>query len=186
MSNNEGSDGLNALNAEQSVPYRDAPPRGGRRRGRGRMFDSGELRLLLLSLISERTRHGYDLIRAIEELAGGGYAPSPGVVYPTLTLLSEMDLIADGESDGARRSYEITAKGQAHLAERAKEVGTLLERLRGLGDEQQRSTSGPVYRAMGNLKTVLMHRMRGGEVSPDLPHDIAEIIDEAARRIERL
>ena len=61
-------------------------PGGGRQR---RMFDGGELRLVLLKLIADSPRHGYDLIRAIEELTGGAYAPSPGVVYPTITLLDE-------------------------------------------------------------------------------------------------
>src|SRR4051812_32135574 len=67
-------------------------PGGGRQR---RMFDGGELRLVLLRLIADEPRHGYDLIRAIEELTGGAYAPSPGVVYPTITLLDEMGLIEE-------------------------------------------------------------------------------------------
>ncbi|MCW2391041.1 DNA-binding PadR family transcriptional regulator [Sphingobium sp. B1D7B] len=160
-------------------------PRGGRR-GRGRLFDGGELRLVLLKLIGEGPRHGYDLIRAIEELTGGAYAPSPGVVYPTLTLLAEMDLIADSESEGARKLYAITPAGEAHLAEKADEIGGLMDRLAGLGAEQHRSNSGPVRRAMGNLKTALMGRLREGETTDDLPHEIAAILDEAARKIERL
>jgi DNA-binding PadR family transcriptional regulator len=160
--------------------------RGGRRRGKGRLFDSGELRLLVLKLISERPRHGYDLIRSIEELASGAYAPSPGVVYPTLTLLGEMELIAEDESDGARKLYAITPLGKANLIESEAQIDALISRLRGLSDEQNRSNNGPVRRAMGNLKVVLMERLRGGEVSDDLPHDIAAILDEAARKIERL
>jgi len=77
---------------------------GGGRRGRRtrRMFESGELRLVLLKLIADEPRHGYDLIRAIEELTGGEYAPSPGVVYPTLTLLQDMGLIEEAPGEGAR------------------------------------------------------------------------------------
>jgi len=171
---------------------RAGPRAGGRggpgssRRGRGRLFDGGELRLVLLKLIGEGPRHGYDLIRAIEELTGGAYAPSPGVVYPTLTLLAEMDLIADSESEGARKLYAITQAGEAHLAERADEVSGLLARLASLGAEQQRSNSGPVRRAMGNLKAALMGRLREGEANDELPHEIAAILDEAARKIERL
>ena len=69
------------------------------RRGRRsrRMFESGELRLVLLKLIVDEPRHGYDLIRAIEELTGGEYAPSPGVIYPTLTLLQDMGLIEEAK-----------------------------------------------------------------------------------------
>ena len=69
--------------------------RHGRGGGRGRMFGSGELRLVLLKLIADEPRHGYDLIRAIEEMTHGDYAPSPGVVYPTLTMLQDMGLIEE-------------------------------------------------------------------------------------------
>ena len=87
---------------------------GGRRR---RMFDGGELRLVLLKLIEEQERHGYDLIRAIEERTGGAYAPSPGVVYPTLTLLDDMELIEARQAEGAKKLYGVTEAGKAHLAE---------------------------------------------------------------------
>src|ERR671912_2565602 len=85
---------------------------GGRRGRRGRrMFESGELRLVLLKLIADEPRHGYDLIRAIEDLTGGEYAPSPGVIYPTLTLLQDMGLIEEATADDTReeRLHEIAA-----------------------------------------------------------------------------
>ena len=78
--------------------------RGGGRGERGerrRMFDGGELRLVLLKLIADEPRHGYDLIRQIEELTGGTYAPSAGVIYPTLTMLDDMDLFEAHQSDVA-------------------------------------------------------------------------------------
>ena len=59
------------------------------RKRRGRMFGTGELRLALLALIAREPRHGYELIRAIEDMTGGSYAPSPGAVYPTLQMLEE-------------------------------------------------------------------------------------------------
>src|SRR5690606_25340682 len=67
----------------------------GGRGGRRRLFDGGELRLVLLKLIGDQPRHGYDLIREIEDKTGGAYAPSPGVIYPTLTLLADMGLIEE-------------------------------------------------------------------------------------------
>ncbi len=93
------------------------------------MFESGELRLVLLKLIADEPRHGYDLIRAIEELTGGEYAPSPGVVYPTLTLLQDMGLIEEAAGEGARKPFQITDEGRAHLAERSDEVDGLIARL---------------------------------------------------------
>src|SRR5437660_8905982 len=101
--------------------------RAGRRSGR-RIFGSGELRLVLLKLIADEPRHGYDLIRAIEELTGGEYAPSPGVVYPTLTLLQDMALIEEAPGDGPRKAFQVTGDGRKHLEERQEEVDALMER----------------------------------------------------------
>jgi DNA-binding PadR family transcriptional regulator len=97
---------------------------GGGRHGRGesggrrRMFDGGELRLVLLKLIEETPRHGYDLIREIEDRSGGAYAPSPGVIYPTLTLLADMGLIEEAKSEGAKKLFAITHAGSVHLTEK--------------------------------------------------------------------
>ncbi|MGB5020145.1 MAG: PadR family transcriptional regulator, partial [Sphingorhabdus sp.] len=86
-------------------------PQRGRGGRRGKLFDGNELRLILLKLIADQPRHGYDLIKAIEELSDGAYAPSPGVVYPTLTMLVDMGLIGEAQSDGAKRSFAITNEG---------------------------------------------------------------------------
>ena len=97
---------------------------GGGRRGRERkrMFEGGELRLVLLKLIADEPRHGYELIKAIEEMTGGDYAPSPGVVYPTLTMLEDMGLIAEKKSKDSKKVYEATGEGRAHLQENSAEV----------------------------------------------------------------
>jgi len=159
---------------------------GGGGRGRRRMFDGGELRLLLLKLIEEAPRHGYDLIREIEERSGGAYAPSPGVIYPTLTLLDEMNLIEEAKAEGAKKQFAITEAGRTHLAERQAEVDALFARLAELGSMAARASGGPVRRAMGNLHAVLRERLAAAEVDPDMLHDVAGILDEAARKIERL
>src|SRR5689334_17697632 len=97
-------------------------PDGERGVRRQRVFDSGELRLVLLKLIADQPRHGYDLIRAIEELTGGTYVPSPGVVYPTLTLLQDMGHIAETQSGGSRKAYAATPEGKIHLEEKKEEI----------------------------------------------------------------
>lgn len=155
----------------------------GRRR---RMFDSGELRLVLLKLIADEPRHGYDLIRQIEELTGGAYAPSPGVIYPTLTLLGDMGLIEAADSDGAKKLFAITAAGQAELDANKDAVEALIARLAEVGDERQRTDSASVRRAMGNLKAVLMNRLGERDLDEATLHDIVALIDEAAQKIERL
>lgn len=157
------------------------------RRGRSRrVFDSDELKLVLLKLVSEQPRHGYDLIRAIEELTGGAYSPSPGVVYPTLTLLSEMGHIREDQSEGSRKTYAITPDGQAFLDARKTEVAALMARLAELASERARFDGAPVKRAMMNLRAVLMHRLGQDEPKPELLHAVTAIIDDAAQRIERL
>ncbi|KQN26564.1 PadR family transcriptional regulator [Sphingomonas sp. Leaf33] len=162
----------------------DRPGRGGG--GRMRMFSGDELRLVLLKLIAEAPRHGYDLIREIEARTGGGYAPSPGVVYPTLTMLADMDLIAEQPGEGAKKVFAVTAAGEAHLEERAGEVAALFERLAAVGAERSRSDRAPIRRAMRNLRAVLQERLGAGDLSDEDAHRVAAILDEAVQRIERL
>jgi DNA-binding PadR family transcriptional regulator len=159
---------------------------GGRGGGRRRMFDGSELRLVLLKLIEEQPRHGYDLIKEIEERTGGAYAPSPGVVYPTLTMLEDMGLIEEQKTEGAKKQFAITAAGTAHLAERAEEVEALFARLGELASMRERTDGAPIRRAMGNLRAVLQNRLTAEGVDADTLHDVAAILDEAAQKIERL
>jgi DNA-binding PadR family transcriptional regulator len=150
------------------------------------MFESGELRLVLLKLIADEPRHGYDLIRAIEELTGGEYAPSPGVVYPTLTLLQDMGLIEEAPGEGPRKSFQVTGEGRDYLAERSEEAEGLFERLADL-KPSERQTAGPaIGRAVKNLMTALSHRVSRDGFDEELFHEIAAILDEAAQRIERI
>ena len=84
-------------------------------RRRRRVFDHGDLRFLILQLIAEGPKHGYELIKAIEEKLGGSYSPSPGVIYPTLTLLEDLRYATVSTRDGSRKCYAITRNGVAHL-----------------------------------------------------------------------
>ena len=167
--------------------FGDEGGRGRRYPGRKRMFESGELRLVLLKLIADEPRHGYDLIRAIEDLTGGEYAPSPGVVYPTLTLLQDMGFIEEAAGDGPRKPFQITEEGRAHLEERSGEIDGLLERL---GDMKPREGSmgggSPVWRAMRNLGMAIRNRLGHGDVTDETVHELAALIDEFAQRVERL
>ena len=158
---------------------------GGRRGPRGRMFASGELRLVLLKLIGDDTRHGYELIKAIEELTGGNYAPSPGVVYPTLSLLLDEGMIEEKAEASPRKAFAITAEGEVELSSRAGEADALIARLIALNEEDDAHRAPPIGRAVGNLFAALRSRAQSG-FERETIHQVAEILDEAARKIERL
>ena len=161
--------------------------RGGpRHRGRRRMFESGELRLVFLKLSADQPRHGYDLIRAIEEMTGGEYAPSPGVVYPTLTLLQDMGLIEEAAGEGARKPFQVTDEGRKYLDERSDEADALFERIEEMKPPAEHTAGPAIGRAVKNLMTALSHRVGRDGLDDDLLHEIAAILDEAAQRIERV
>jgi len=124
----------------------------------------------------------------MEELSGGHYSPSPGVIYPALALLADEGLIAEQDSDDQRRKFAITDDGTNALAAAGDEADRAMERLTGLAERAERHRAPSIERAAMNLFTAVGQRMRGGdrEEAEELPHRIAEILDEAARRIERL
>ena len=160
---------------------------GGRRsRERKRMFEGGQLRLVLLKLIADEPRHGYELIKAIEEMTGGEYAPSPGIVYPTLTMLEDMGLIAEAKSKSTKKVYEATADGRTHLEENADEVEDLIDRLEGHGQKRRRGQRPEIGRAIGNLMASLRNRIVHEGWNDQLLEEVVDILDEAAQRIERV
>lgn len=110
--------------------------KGGRRPKLGRFFAHGDLRFLILKLIAEKPRHGYELIKAIEELVAGAYSPSPGVIYPTLTLLEELDWIQASASEGSKKLFEITADGSLALEANRNTVDAIYARMAKVSDAQ--------------------------------------------------
>ena len=152
------------------------------------MFASGELRLVLLKLIADEPRHGYELIKALEELTGGNYTPSAGTVYPTLSLLSDEGKIEEsaGAGEGSRKAFAATADGLAELEERKDEAEALVARLAELGKQDERHRSPEVFRALMNLGSVLKNTVFRGNPDADKLQQIVDILDETAKRIERL
>jgi len=161
---------------------------GGGRRGRERkrMFSGGELRLVLLKLIADQPRHGYELIKAIEDMTGGDYAPSPGVVYPTLTMLEDMGMIAEKKSKDSKKVFDATDDGRSFLDENSDEVEELIERLEGHGHHRRRGQRPEIGRAIGNLMTALRNRIAHDGWNEALLEEVVDILDEAAQRIERV
>jgi DNA-binding PadR family transcriptional regulator len=111
--------------------------RGGPRFGAGRKLIAADLQLLILALLEEKPRHGYELIKELEERSGGFYAPSPGVIYPALTYLEELGF-ASVETTGTKKLYNITAEGLAHLEENRKTVEGMMSDLEHISAKMER------------------------------------------------
>lgn len=160
----------------------------GRRHGGGhrRPFEQGDLRLLVLALIAEKPRHGYEIIKEIETRMAGAYAPSPGVVYPLLTLLEEMGLARLDAEEGGKKRYAATAEGEADLAANKQAVDAVFARLKGAREAYAGGRAPQVVRAMENLKFALRLRMERGPINEQDAAEIAVIIDSAAQAIERI
>jgi DNA-binding PadR family transcriptional regulator len=110
---------------------------GGEMMRAGRMLAQGDLRLIALALIAEQPRHGYEIIKVLEDKTAGWYSPSPGIVYPTLTYLEEAGHVTV-QADGAKKLYSITEEGRAHLAENQDFVDAVLARLSAIGEKATR------------------------------------------------
>ncbi len=101
----------------------------GHRRGRGgRMFEQGDLKLVILRLLEEKPRHGYEIIKELESRSGGAYSPSPGTVYPTLTMLEDLGYARAVPEEGGKKIYEITDEGKKHLAEHSSTVNDVFDK----------------------------------------------------------
>jgi DNA-binding PadR family transcriptional regulator len=168
--------------------HRDGPRHGHRHHGGrgGRFFESGDLRLVILRLIAERPRHGYELIKEIEERLAGAYSPSPGVVYPTLTLLEELGQIEVTSTEGGRKLYGITAEGEQVLAENRAETDALFARMEAAAGDRPGGAALQAMRAMHNLKMALRLRLMRGSLSEEQLRRIVALIDEAAVQVERV
>ena len=149
-----------------------------------RFLEQGDLRWLVLDLIATQPRHGYEIIKAIEEMLGGHYSPSPGVVYPTLTFLDETGLISS-EAQATKKLYSITDEGRAALNENAASIQAIRERISHVKSRMGGEPAPELARAMGNLRSALQIRLSKGQITPEELSTITAAIDRAASEIER-
>ena len=130
---------------------------GGRGERAERVFGRGDLPLIVLALIEISPRHGYEIIKAIEERCAGAYAPSPGAVYPTLTLLEEQDQVTASDSGSGKKLYTITEQGRAHLDANRAQVDGIFARLDMVARMQaRRALPERLHQAMHTLKHALL------------------------------
>jgi DNA-binding PadR family transcriptional regulator len=158
----------------------------GTRARESRLFDHGDLRLVIMGLLAETPRYGYDIIKVLEERIGGGYSPSPGVVYPTLTLLEELGhaTVASPEQSG-RKLYTLTDAGRAVFDSQRKIYDAILARIA----EAAAARRGPppqIERAIDNLRTAIRLRLQGRPITEDQVRAVAAAIDGAAKAVEEI
>ncbi|MGE0499957.1 MAG: PadR family transcriptional regulator [Rhizobiaceae bacterium] len=146
------------------------------------MFDSGALRLVVLGLIAEEPRHGYDIIKALEAKFEGAYSPSPGAIYPMLQMLEEADLVAS-ETQGNKRLYSITGEGRAFLAEHQAELDKINAQIKESADEVSGASLGQEVRALG---FAVFGRLRSGSLTADQAAKMRDILKKARRDLEDL
>ena len=161
-------------------------PFGGGGNRRERIFASGDLKFVMLHLLAQQPAHGYDIIKALSELVGGDYSPSPGTIYPTLAMLEDLGWISATADANGRKEYTVSPEGKAQLEVQQAEVDRVLAHISRLKTRASARRIPEIVRAMENLKTAL--RMRLGDDIPEqaLTRRIAEIIDRTAVEIERL
>jgi DNA-binding PadR family transcriptional regulator len=162
----------------------------------GRMLAQGDLRLLALALIAQQPRHGYEIIKVLEEKTEGWYAPSPGIVYPTLTYLEEAGYVT-AQADGAKKLYTITGEGSAYLEANRSFVDAVLERLDAVGervrarndegDDEERGRRGPrmprlVRAAFANVRDVAAERLKN---NGDTEAKVVEVLARAAAELKK-
>jgi DNA-binding PadR family transcriptional regulator len=166
-------------------PFGHGFHRGGRG-GLGRFFAHGDLKLVILSLIAEKPRHGYEIIKAIEDRVAGAYSPSPGVIYPTLTLLEELGYATVSDGDGGKKLHAITDQGRAFLDANRTTLEALLARMAEAGRANESSSAPQILRAMENLKMALRLRLSRGPLNDEQATALAAALDAAAQAVERI
>jgi DNA-binding PadR family transcriptional regulator len=150
----------------------------------GRLFDHGEPRFVMLHLIAEKPRHGYEIIKAIEDRAGGAYTPSPGVIYPTLTMLEELGYTALTEQDG-KKLYALTEAGAAYLRENQWTVDGVAARLAEAAAARGDGPMPQIVRAVENLRLALRLRLSRGPLIEAQVRAVAAALGAAATAIEQ-
>ncbi|TFW16339.1 PadR family transcriptional regulator [Duganella callida] len=150
-------------------------------RGRGpKMFDAGAMRYVVLQLIAEKPRHGYEIIKDLEQRSGGGYSPSPGAIYPLLALLLDMGHVT-ASADGNKKLHTITPEGEAFLAENRQFVDAILARLADPDEYRE-----DLRNVMHELKLAAIEQARASQHDPQRLEQIRAILRQAAADIQAL
>ena len=141
---------------------------------------------MILQLLDEKPRHGYEIIKELEDRSGGRYSPSPGTVYPTLTLLEEMGYASATLEDGGKKVFSITDAGRAYLAENKSTVDDVFERLTQLGASIFGEQMRPAHEAMGGLGRAYFNATMHRTADPEYVQKVREILKRATAELEAM
>lgn len=152
---------------------------------RGPMFEAGEIKFVILRLLKEKPRHGYEVMKALEERMGGVYTPSAGTVYPTLQLLEDEGYVRVVESEG-KKVYHVTPEGERYLEEHRDTLDDIIDRVKDTIHHFTGGHVGEVQEAFAKLAaTTFKNAFRRGGDDPSLKR-VAEILRKAAEEIDQV
>jgi DNA-binding PadR family transcriptional regulator len=154
--------------------------------GRERLFDAGDLKLVILKLLAESPSYGYQLMKRMEERLSGGYTPSAGVIYPTLTMLDEEGFASGSTSEANKKVYSVTPEGLAYLQQNKERVLQVFDRLKEAGEGFRRRRSPEIMKAFHNLRGAVESRVSRQTISSEQIRKIADAINAAAVTIDKL
>jgi len=152
----------------------------------GRIFEQGDLKYVILRLLAEKPRHGYEIIKELEDRFGGAYAPSPGTVYPTLTMLEDLGYARAMPEEGGRKIYEITDEGRKHLEEHSATVDDIFDRIAKFVEGFFDAPMSDLKRSMASLGRATFYVASRSPNDKERLAKISEILKRAAAEIEKL
>ena len=160
----------------------------GRGRGfrRGRVFEQGDLKYVILKMLAEKPRHGYEIIKELEERFGGAYSPSAGTVYPTLTLLEDLGYASVTPEEGGKKVYSITPEGEKYLEENKGAVEDIFERIQDFGSNIFGESMMEVNRAFGRLARATYTTAPWQSGDKTIASELKSILERAAEEIEAI
>lgn len=153
---------------------------------RKRLFEAGEMKLIVLNFISIQPKFSYDIIKDVANLVGGNYKPSTGTICPTINYLEEQQYIVAELNAEERKQYSITASGMQHLVDEQSTLEAILTRFNTRKQIQSNEKYIDINRAMENLKASLRLKILHSELSEEQVREIADKIDQAAVEISRM
>jgi len=160
----------------------------GRGRGfrRGRVFEQGDLKYVILKMLAEKPRHGYEIIKELEDRVGGTYSASAGTVYPTLTLLEDLGYASVTPEEGGKKVYSITPEGQKYLEENKGAVEDIFERISDLGSSFLSESVMEINRAFGRLARATYTTVPWQSGDKTVAAELKRVLEQAAAEIEEI